>query len=187
MNKRSLEALEEEEQEPIKKRMKTTSGVVESIAELKDHVYDLVDAKEAYKYEETTKKIGNYVGRVYNHHMRLLVSSGIEQALEKPEYPTGSDASDEKKAVWSKDYDQYLKKRDVYEEYKAKVFVIILGRCTKAMKNRIEEQVGFKGIESSSNVIELLKMIKKLVFDANEKKHPSLRSVLALKKLCTSK
>ena len=52
------------------------------------------------------------------------------------------------------------------------------------MKNRIEKLGNYETIEENNNVIELLKAIKKQVFDANEKKHPSLRMVLAWKKLC---
>ena len=46
--------------------MKINGDVVEAIAELKGWYYDLTDVKFAYKYEETTKKVGEYVGRVYS-------------------------------------------------------------------------------------------------------------------------
>ena len=157
----------------------------DGIAELKDYFYALVDPKEAYKFEETTKRIGNYVGRVYNHHMRALVVSGVELALTKPVYPTGKDPSEEKKAVWSKDYDTYIRKKDLYEEHKSKVFIVIMGRCTKAMRNRIEKLDAFKDSEKTNDVVALLKLIKRQIFDVNDRKHPSLRSVLALKKLCS--
>ena len=51
------------------------------------------------------------------------------------------------------------------------------------MRNRIENRGTFEDIKRDNDVIELLKAIKQQVFDANERKHPSLRMVLAWKKL----
>ena len=59
------------------------------------------------------------------------------------------------------------------------------GRCTKAIKNRIEKLGTYETIEETNDIIELMKAIKVQVFDANEKKHPSLRMVLAWRKPCS--
>ena len=56
-------------------KMKINSEVVDAIAELKGWHYDLTDARFVYKYEETTKKIGEYVGRVYSKEMKVLIIS----------------------------------------------------------------------------------------------------------------
>ena len=82
--------------------MKIDTG---SIEELKDYQFDLADSKEAYKYDEITKKIGEYVGQVYGKDMKLLVVSGKESTMVKPTYPSGNNPSDEEKAIWSKEYD----------------------------------------------------------------------------------
>ena len=52
------------------------------------------------------------------------------------------------------------------------------------MKNRIGKLGNYETIEETKNILELMKAIKWQVFDANEYKHPSLRMVLAWKKLC---
>ena len=76
-----------------------------SISELKSHVYGLANSKQADQYTKMTKAIAEYVGRVYGHEMKVLVSLGREMEPEEPDYPT--DATNEKeKAIWSKKYDR---------------------------------------------------------------------------------
>ena len=165
-------------------KMKINSEVVDAIAELKGWHYDLTDARFAYKCEETTKKVGEYVGRVYSKEMKVLIISNKETTITKPEYPKGDSVTEEKKAIWGKEYDLYIKRNTKYEQDKAKAYEVVWGRCKKAMKNRIEKLGNYEAIEENNDIIELLKAIKQQVFDANEKKHPSLRMALAWKKLC---
>ena len=47
------------------------------------------------------------------------------------------------------------------------------------MKDHIEKITEYESLEEKSDVIELLKLIKNIIFDSNERKHPSLRAVLA--------
>ena len=167
--------------------MKISSETAGSIDELKNYRFDLTDAKEAYKYEETLKKVGQYVGRIHGRDMRSLVISNVEKVFIKPTYPTGDTANDEKKAVWNKEYDQYMKKMDIYEEQKAQVFVVIIGRCTTAMLNRIEKLGTYEDLEKDHNVVGLLKVIKQQIFDANEKKYICVRTVVNWKQLMRCK
>ena len=51
---------------------------------------------------------------------------------------------------------QYHKKLDEFEEYKAKVFLIIKGQCTLTMKNKIESMTDYETIEKDDVVIKLL-------------------------------
>ena len=68
------------------------------------------------------------------------------------------------------------------------MFNLVCGeQCTKTMKNRLEKLGNFETIETANNVVELLKAIKVEIFDANERKHPSLRMALLWKKLAYCK
>ena len=166
--------------------MKISSEAVD-IAALKGFEFDLTDAREAYRYDEVVKRVGEYCGRVYGPDIKVLVVSGIELTLEEPSYPSGDNVSEKDKAVWNKKYDRYLKKIESYDEYKAKSYEVVWGRCTKAMRNRIKKLATFEDIESSHDVIKLLQMIKQQIFDANERKYSSLRMVQAWRKLITCK
>ena len=155
----------------------------DSIEELKEWEYDLTEGQQAYKYDAVSKKIGECVGRVYSKEMKILVVSGKEATLVKPTYPSGDAATEAEKAIWSKEYDSYMKKKDKYDNDKASTYEVVWKQCTKEMKNRIEKLGNYESIEADNNVIDLLGAIKVQVFDANEKKNPSLRMVLAWKKL----
>ena len=158
--------------------MKIHSEAVD-ILELKGYDYDLTDSWQAYRYDEVTRKIGDCCGRVYAKSIRLLIISLKEKTIKKPTYPTGDNITKEKKAICSKEYDQYIKKADLNEDQKAKGFVLILGECSTAMKNRIEKLGDYEELEKNHDVIRPLPAIKKEVFHANENKYESPRSVLA--------
>ena len=165
--------------------MKIDSEAVDKIEELKGWYHDLTDAKNAYKCEETAKKIREYVGGIHSKEMKALVVSAKETIIAEPECPTGQNVMEEKKAIWGKEYDLHIKRNEKCDQDKAKAFEVVWGRCTEAMKNRIEKLGTYETIEETNDIIELMKAIKVQVFDANEKKHPSLRVVLTWRKLCS--
>ena len=125
---------------------------MEAIAELKGWYYDLTDVKFGYKYEETTKKVGEYVGRADSKEMKQLVVSSKETIITKPAYPTGDEVTEEKKVIWGKEYDPYIKRNTKYDQDKAKTYEVVWGRCTKAMKNRIEKLGSYESIEENYSV-----------------------------------
>ena len=162
--------------------MATASEDKPKIAELKDNVYGMTDVgKQADQYNKTTKAIGHYIGRVYGHEMKKLVLQLEESEPEEPKYPTTND--EKEKAIWSKKYDLYLKKLERYEDQKSKVFTIIMGQCSKPMRNRVESSIGYVAAEKASNVKALLRTIKDIAFDSNEKKYPPSQAAHAWKEL----
>ena len=154
------------------------------ISELRDQLYDVADVgTQADKYTKTTKAIGEYVGRVYSKEMKNLVLHLKEGAPVEPVYPDTTSATEKDKAVWSKLYDRYLKRLEVYDDYKAKVFTIIMGQCTKAMKNTVEGTVGFDKVEADHDVVGLLKTLKGIAYESNDKMYPYKQVAGAWKQL----
>ena len=74
-------------------KTKISSKTAGSIEELRDYKFDLTDAKQAYKYEDTLKKVGQCVGRIHGRDMRSLVISNFEKVFTKLTYPTGDTAN----------------------------------------------------------------------------------------------
>lgn len=64
-----------------------------------------------------------------------------------------------------------------------KVFTIILGQCMKPMRNRVEGMAEYEEIEKATNVINLLRMLKDVAFNSNEKKYPFMQAGQAWKQL----
>ena len=156
---------------------------------LKGHLYDVAKpGKQADQYTQTTKAIGEYVGRVYGREMLQLVLHLKECKPSEPEYPTGNAVTERDKAVWGKQYDLYLKKQEQYEDYKAKVFTIVLGQCTKAMKNKVEGTTGFESeIAVNYDVVKLLQLIKSIAYGSNDKIYPSKQATDTLKQLMNAR
>ena len=152
------------------------------IAQLKGKVYVIANAGEqADTYTKSTKAIGEYVGRVYGREMKKLVLQLTECGPLEPTYP--SEGDEKAKAIWSKEYDHYLKKQEQYRDQKAKVFTIILGQCTKPMRNRVEGTTGYGDVEKDTDVVGLLRMVKDVAFDSNDRKYPHLQAARAWKQL----
>jgi len=105
------------------------------------------------------KAIARYVSREYGREMRTLVTYSMETMFIEPEEPRDwrSTFVMEK---YKKELSWYYDKLNKYREQKAKVFTIIKGQCSLAMKNKVKSMANYKTWEWSDNVIELLKMIK---------------------------
>ena len=99
----------------------------------------------------------------------------------EPNYPANGDEKD--KAIWSKECDQCVKKRERHADYKGKVFATVMGQCTKAMKNRVEADEKHDAAEKSSDVIVLLGVVKDLAFSASDLKHPHTQAAQAWRDL----
>jgi len=148
--------------------------------ELKAHVYGVAKAGEQVdEYTRTTKAIGEYVGRLFGREMKNLVVHGKESVPVKPTYP-GDKSDEEAKAIWSKEYDRYLKKVDLYDLNKAKVFEIVLKQCNKVVKNKIEGTTDFATIEANIDIVAFLLKIKDVAYGANEKLYPHMQATESL-------
>ena len=168
-----------------KKMVKETQTKTnEGLSALKNYIYSIAAiGKQADQYTNTTKAIGDYAGRIYGHDMKMLVVAGTDNAPTEPTYPEGSNATEKDKAVWSKKYDHFLREGVKYNESKAKVFNIILSQCDKAMRNRIEATATFQSHEQTNDVAGLLRTIKDIAFDSNEKKYPAMQAAVARQNL----
>ena len=159
---------------------------VNKIPKLKEWVYDTIAnaGKQADGYTNTTKAISEYVGRVYGPEMQVLVSLLKESRPVEPDYPTGNSVTEKEKAIWGKQYDRFIKKDELYDSQKAKVFNIVLGQCTKTVRHKVEGTEGYaENIALKWDVVELLKLLKVILFDANDKIYPQVQAVKAWKQL----
>ena len=170
-------------QDSFKLTMSALKTTTYSISELKDHVYGRASVgKQSAEYDKVTEEIGEYAGRVFGHDMKNLVLHSTEAAPVQPVYP-GENAGGEDKAVWKEEYSVFTKKRDRYTEEKAKIFAIIMGQCTDALKNRVQSDATYAAMEQQSNVIGLLQFIKAIALGASERVYPPLAAVQAWKRL----
>ena len=94
--------------------------------------------------------------------MKILVIKGKELPPTMPTAPdkpldTSVAASLALWRAYDKGLDHYYKQLQLYNERKAKVFIVIMGQCTVTMKNKIEGSANYDDMEENDNVIDLLK------------------------------
>ncbi len=168
-------------------RFKPPKKYTGDIAELGTNVY-MYGAKNAGNlYLKTTEAIADYVGREYGKAMRVLVKEGKESAPTEPNEPTEKDPSTVRLRKYESELKKYCHKKDEYDENEARVFLIIKGQCTLAMKNKIEETKNYKKIKEDADVPWLLEVIKGLAFAITEVQHEQWTMVQSVKRLMMMK
>jgi len=85
--------------------------------------------------------------------------------------------------MWSKNCNHYVKRKTTCEDQKAKVFMVVLGRCDKMTTNHLESSEELKEMEINSDMETLLETIKILACNANELKHGPMQAAKACKML----
>jgi len=139
---------------------------VSGLPELKGQLYTYGTPGQAEKYMKTTTAIAEYVGTMISREMWTLVEKKKETAFDEPAIPTDEEAA-ESRAVMEK-YKMLLKisidDGKQYKRDKAKVFRIIMGQCTTAMKNKVESAATFSALEENDDVVGLLAKLKELAY-----------------------
>ena len=153
--------------ERMTKRQYKKRAMIGDIEELGNNVYVYGMSSQGDKYSKTTEVIGDYVGVKFNKAMRTMVRSGKELKPKKPKKPEGKISEIDMKE-YDKMFGRYLDKVDKHEEFKSKVFVIILGQCMLSMKNKVESTSGYEKLEEADDAIGLLKVIKNLAYSTSK-------------------
>jgi len=121
---------------------------------------------QAQVYIHSIKNLADYAGTTMNNNMYKLVTKKVEATFPKPK-PPGKDPAkhvlDEHRELMKRKFD----KEEKYSEDKAKLFRIIMTRCSPEMKDKLGAQSkDLNKLEDDSDVIGLLNMIKDVVYNA---------------------
>jgi hypothetical protein len=99
--------------------------------------------------------------------VRLLMKNQKEKEPKEPVMPDKEEAKLPlvmKKYATELNYFKKERKKERYQEHKAKLLVILKGQCTLNLNNKVESLEGYDSIEASNDVINLLKALKELTF-----------------------
>ena len=66
------------------------------------------------------------------------------------------------------DRQRWHKRKDEYDDKKAKIFMIMRGQGTLAMKNKLDQTDTYKTLEDNTDVVEFKKLLRELVFGTSE-------------------
>eukprot|EP00957_Ditylum_brightwellii_P191643 14590851-Ditylum_brightwellii.AAC.1 len=114
-------------------------------------------------------ELAEYAGRTCLH------PGAIRLAIIKQEDPifnlltidaslTGPDQRAITEIILAKEYDLYVKHKAKYLDNKMKMYAIAHGQCSEAMRAKLESKEGYKEAAMESDVIKLLKIIKRISF-----------------------
>jgi hypothetical protein len=77
-----------------------------------------------------------------------------------------------KMAEYKAELDLYHKDMREYQSNKEKVFVVILGQCTKGMKSALANGGGLEQLEANKDVVGLLAKLRELAFSTGGVQEP---------------
>ena len=128
--------------------------------ELKGVVYDLAAGKDAFL--ETTKVVAEYVAQTFKNaeEFRIgLVELSFEELIE-PARPADPNNDAEVKA-WVKDLSTYYDKIESRRMNSGRTFALVLGQCSRALRDCMESDTHYAKINASSDIIGLLQLIRR--------------------------
>lgn len=153
--------------------------------DLQGHVYTYDSAARANQYEKTTKKITEWAERELPFVQDIW---GAMSELEEPNKdawkPTGPAANATMTKVeemeLNEEFKEYVLRKRTYENNKFKLYSIVLGQCSEAMKAKLEGQDDWEEMNSKHDLITLLKSIKVWMLNQQADRNPVLSTYSAV-------
>ena len=139
--------------------------------ELKDAVYDVVSGKETFT--KTTRDIAEYVGRQFEEAGEFRTGMVDMQlpALMEPAAPTDT-TNVVALELWKMARRTYEKKVEARRRNSQRVYALVLGQCSQALRNRMEAHADWAAIDAASNVMRLLGLVQNCMTQRQTRKHP---------------
>ena len=139
------------------------AGVCE---DLKDYVYDTgVGRNNAEIFSKTTKGIAEYVAREYTAagEFRNGLPEMTLPTLTAPSPPADT-ATVVQLKIWEMDLKKCRKQMEDTERNMEKTYALILGQCSKTIRDRIEAHEHWETVNTSSNALGLLRLIRQSLY-----------------------
>ena len=170
------------------KKSPSKKMVYGNVSELGTNVYMHGIKNQSELYIKTTEAIAEYVGKKYDKNMKVLVKSMTENIPEEPKEPKtkkNEEVTPFQMKKYEKELSRYYDKLDKYNEYKSKVFIIVMGQCSLSMKNTVESKAEYAELEKKDDVVGLLKIIKDICYSNTEVEYEYWAMNKAMRKVLT--
>jgi Zinc knuckle len=140
--------------------------------DLKGHVYDSIDARQADQYTKTTREITEFIGRTYKFGMdtRLSIEHMQVFIIQLPEDPP-ENATRTEIRIWEKSVDDYVKRRTILAENIKTAYSLIWGQCSDVMRQKVETCPEYSMVSQTGDAIGLLKLIKDVAYNYQVQKY----------------
>jgi hypothetical protein len=160
-------------------KTKITGTKTETKKTLTDYNYYLGSAKQASDYENTTDFLINYIKKTYDDGEDVATALKELKELQtdlwaptmrissNPDFNVQAVENEQFKIQYASQYNKYEDRCHAFKNNKIKAYRLLWERCTKGMKNKIEDRSDFETI-IHNNPIELLKAIKEHALNYQE-------------------
>jgi hypothetical protein len=139
-------------------------------ADLKASVYDVLSGKDTFA--KTTREIAEYVGREYDDagEFRTGMVELRLPPLVRPAAPPDNSLINVE--LWKIEIGDYQKQVVARRRNSAKVYSLILGQCSQALRNRLEASTTWAAINDGSDVIRLLQLVQTCMMQRQTRQYP---------------
>lgn len=147
--------------------------------DLEGHIYDTgLPNSNNDLFSKTTKEIAKYVAsNIDGAGDYCLATENLQlPALQEPDEPEQIEdipPSWAERVRYKQSYAEYIKKKNKWTQNEAKIFPIILGQCSRVIRDRLEAHAQWTTINADSDVMELLKLIQQSMYVKSTKRHPT--------------
>ena len=133
---------------------------------MKEYVYDTGVGRNNTKiFSKTTKAIAEYVAREYLGAGEFC--NGLPE-MSLPTFvapsPPANTATVVQLKIWEMDFKEYQERLEEREQNMEKTYALILGQCSKTIRDRIEAHEQWEAVNTSSNALGLLPLIRQSLY-----------------------
>jgi hypothetical protein len=130
-------------------------------------------------FSKTTKEIAEHVSCTIEGagDFRLAMVNLVFPTLAPPSAPVNAPGTNEPswvdKEQFKLQYSEYIKETKKRWQVQAKVFPLVLGQCSRTIRDCLEASPDWNNINTNSDVLELLKLIQKSMYTKATNRHPT--------------
>ena len=146
--------------------------------ELKRHVFDCSNYKQADKFSTMLKKLTEHVGVTYKNGGNVCSSIAVEtkHTITAPTAPTVVDATNPSAAksaqlhIFDKKLDALVKHEEILDLNIQSLYLLVLGQCTNLLQTKLKQQATWETIKQDQDGIALLGLIKTVIHHFKDQK-----------------
>ena len=175
------------------KNKNSTGPANNTIPEIKEYYFDCSGIHEADRYITSKKGITAYIGTTYGGDIKATLENEEVFQFPEPEDPitangyeddVGEDgrviryAKDKMTYKEQKKFDNeltiFVKRKQTLATHMEKAYSIFLNQCTEALQDKLKNSKKWPNISATQNVLDLLDLIKVIVFKYEENQYMPL-------------
>ena len=155
-------------------------------SELQGSIYTIDGGNRADKYQKTTEKIAQYVEQECKDSGDLVRAMETLEEFDfaecRPDEPDDVESLGYvEKMVLDNEVKQFVMRTKNYKDNKAKVFSIVFGQCTEALRAELEVRKDWDDVKAKRDLVSLLKAVKARMLNQQKEVHPYVAAHSALR------